>query len=160
MAENDFDQFDRKILQALAEDGRISNSQLAQKIGLSPSPCWQRVRRLENEGVISGYRAILDQEKLGAPEVVMIEVVLDRHDDEILEAFGTTMERIPEVLEVHLTTGEYDYLIKVAVNGTRGYEEFLRRKLYRVPGIRHTRSSFVLRSLKNVQAYLPPGQGN
>ncbi len=87
----------------------------------------------------------------------MIEVVLDRHDDEILEAFGTTMERIPEVLEVHLTTGEYDYLIKVAVNGTRGYEEFLRHKLYRVPGIRHTRSSFVLRSLKNVQAYLPPG---
>ncbi|WP_323780444.1 Lrp/AsnC family transcriptional regulator [Leisingera sp.] len=152
-----FDQFDRKILQALAEDGRISNSQLAQKIGLSPSPCWQRVRRLEKEGVISGYRAILDQAKLGAPEVVMIEVVLDRHDDEILEAFGTTMERIPEVLEVHLTTGEYDYLIKVAVNGTRGYEEFLRHKLYRVPGIRHTRSSFVLRSLKNVQAYLPPG---
>ncbi|MBY6142218.1 Lrp/AsnC family transcriptional regulator [Leisingera daeponensis] len=157
MAEGSFDQFDRKILQALAEDGRISNSQLAQKIGLSPSPCWQRVRRLEKEGVISGYRAILDQEKLGAPEVVMIEVVLDRHDDEILEAFGTTMERIPEVLEVHLTTGEYDYLIKVAVNGTRGYEEFLRRKLYRVPGIRHTRSSFVLRSLKNVQAFLPPG---
>ncbi|MBY6059044.1 Lrp/AsnC family transcriptional regulator [Leisingera daeponensis] len=157
MAEGSFDQFDRKILLALAEDGRISNSQLAQKIGLSPSPCWQRVRRLEKEGVISGYRAILDQEKLGAPEVVMIEVVLDRHDDEILEAFGTTMERIPEVLEVHLTTGEYDYLIKVAVNGTRGYEEFLRRKLYRVPGIRHTRSSFVLRSLKNVQAFLPPG---
>lgn len=156
MSESILDHIDRKILRILAEDGRISNSQLAQQIGLSPSPCWQRVRRLEKEGVITGYRAILDQEKLGAAEIVMIEVVLDRHDDDILEAFGSTMERMPEVLEVQLTTGEYDYLIKVAVNGTRGYEEFLRRKLYRVPGIRHTRSSFVLRSLKNVQACLPP----
>ncbi len=156
MSESILDHIDHKILRVLAEDGRISNSQLAQKIGLSPSPCWQRVRRLEKEGVITGYRAILDQEKLGAAEIVMIEVVLDRHDDDILEAFGSTMERMPEVLEVQLTTGEYDYLIKVAVNGTRGYEEFLRRKLYRVPGIRHTRSSFVLRSLKNVQACLPP----
>lgn len=156
MSECILDHIDLKILRVLAEDGRISNSQLAQQIGLSPSPCWQRVRRLEKEGVITGYRAILDQEKLGAAEIVMIEVVLDRHDDDILEAFGSTMERMPEVLEVQLTTGEYDYLIKVAVNGTRGYEEFLRRKLYRVPGIRHTRSSFVLRSLKNVQACLPP----
>ncbi len=149
------DQIDRKILRALAEDGRITNAQLAQAVGLSPSPCWQRVRRLEKQGVISGYRAILDQEKLGASEIVLIEIVLDRHDDETLEIFGRTMQQMPEVLEVNLTTGEYDYLIKVAVKGTRGYEEFLRKKLYKVPGIRHSRSSFVLRSLKNVQAYLP-----
>lgn len=149
------DQIDRRILRALAEDGRITNAQLAQAVGLSPSPCWQRVRRLEKQGVISGYRAILDQEKLGASEIVLIEIVLDRHDDETLEIFGRTMQHMPEVLEVNLTTGEYDYLIKVAVKGTRGYEEFLRKKLYKVPGIRHSRSSFVLRSLKNVQAYLP-----
>lgn len=149
------DQIDRRILRALAEDGRISNTQLAQKVGLSPSPCWQRVRRLEQQGIIAGYRAILDHEQLGAPEIVMIEVVLDHHDDSTLDVFERTMERMPEVLEVHLTSGEYDYLIKVAVQGTRGYEQFLRKKLYRVPGIRHSRSSFVLRSLKNVQAYLP-----
>ena len=113
------------------------------------------MRKLQDRGVIRGYAALLDQALLGAPEMVMIEVVLDRHDDEILENFGRTMQAMPEVLEVHLTTGEYDYLIKVAVAGTRGYEAFLRQKLYRVRGIRHTRSSFVLRCLKDVQAYLP-----
>ncbi|QCO57852.1 Lrp/AsnC family transcriptional regulator (plasmid) [Pseudorhodobacter turbinis] len=149
------DEMDRRILKVLARDGRISNAQLAQEVGLSPSPCWQRFRRLEQKGVISGYHAIFDQEKLGASEIVLIEIVLDRHDDETLEIFGQKMQQMPEVLEVHLTTGEYDYLIKVAVQGTRGYEEFLRKKLYKVPGIRHSRSSFVLRSLKNIQAYLP-----
>lgn len=149
------DETDRKILRVLTENGRVSNIQLAHRVGLSASPCWQRVRRLEKAGVISGYRAILDQEMLGAPEIVLIEVILERHDDETLETFGRRMELLPEVLEVHLTTGEYDYLIKVAVQGTRGYEEFLRKRLYRVPGIRHSRSSFVLRSLKNRQAFLP-----
>ncbi len=133
----------------------MSNADLAQKVGLSPSPCWQRVRRLQDQGIIRGYAALLDQEQLGAAEIVMIEVILERHDDEVVEDFGRTMQSMPEVLEVHLTTGEYDYLIKVAVAGTRGYEAFLREKLYRVRGIRHTRSSFVLRCLKDVQAYLP-----
>lgn len=149
------DRIDRQILNQLASDGRISNAELAQCVGLSPSPCWQRVRKLETEGVIRGYSAMLDQDQLGAGEVVMIEVILERHDDEVVEEFGRTMQAMPEVLEVHLTTGEYDYLIKVAVEGTRSYEAFLREKLYRVRGIRHTRSSFVLRCLKDVQAYLP-----
>lgn len=155
MTQGKLDQIDRRILRELGHNGRISNAQLAEKVGLSPSPCWQRVRRLEQQGVITSYRAILDQEKLGAAETVMIEVILERHDDETLETFGKQMLRMPEVLEVHLTTGEYDYQIKVAVDGTRGYEKFLRTKLYLVPGIRHTRSSFVLRTLKDVQAYLP-----
>lgn len=133
----------------------MSNAALADKVGLSASPCWQRVRRLEEAGYIRGYSATLDQELLGASETVMIEVILERHDDEVLEEFGRAMKLMPEVLEVHLTTGEYDYLIKVAVQGTKGYEAFLREKLYRVKGIRHTRSSFVLRSLKVVQAYIP-----
>lgn len=156
MSENtQIDEIDRRILRALSADGRISNARLAQKIGLSASPCWQRVKRLEDHGVIAGYRAMLNQESLGVPEIVLIEIILDRHDDRTLEVFGAEMEKLREVLEVHLTTGEYDYLIKVAVNGTRGYEEFLRKKLYRIPGIRHSRSSFVLRSLKNVQAFIP-----
>jgi Transcriptional regulators len=149
------DRIDRRILQELAADGRLSNTDLARKVGLSPSPCWQRVRRLQDQGIIRGYVAILDQEQLGAAEIVMIDVILERHDDEVVEDFGRTMRSMPEVLEVHLTTGEYDYLLKVAVAGTRGYEAFLREKLYRVRGIRHTRSSFVLRCLKDVQAYLP-----
>jgi len=142
------DDIDRRILRALQRDGRLSNNQLAEEIGLSPSPCWQRTRRLEAEGYIKGYTAVLDQEKLGAPETVIIEVTLNRHDDAVLETFGRAMADLPEVLEVYLTTGEYDYFIKVAVDGTKGYEEFLRRKLYRVPGIQHSRSTFTLRCLK------------
>jgi Lrp/AsnC family leucine-responsive transcriptional regulator len=149
------DRIDTRILELLLKDGRMSNSQLAEKVGLSATPCWHRVRRLEAVGVIKGYTAVLDQEKLGAPEIVIVEVTLDRHDDDVLEAFGRQMAMIPEILEVYLTTGEYDYILKVAVDGTRGYEEFLRRKLYKVPGIRHSRSSFALRCLKQAQAHIP-----
>ena len=151
------DSIDQRILSTLLADGRISNAALAERVGLSPSPCWQRVRRLEETGYIQGYAALLNQDLLGAPEIVMIDVILDHHDDDMLEEFGRAMLRMPEVLEVHLTTGEYDYLLKVAVKGTKGYEAFLREKLYRVKGIRPTRSSFVLRSLKDVQAFVPPG---
>ena len=142
------DAIDRRILRELSRNGRLSNSDLAERIGLSSSPCWQRTRRLENEGYIRGYSAILDGERLGLPETVLIEVALERHDETVLETFGRQMAEMPEVTEVWLVTGEYDYVIKVAVNGTRGYEEFLRKRLFRVPGIRHSRSSFALRCLK------------
>jgi Lrp/AsnC family leucine-responsive transcriptional regulator len=147
-SERKIDALDRRILNELSRDGRLSNSQLADIVGLSPSPCWQRTRRLEDEGYITGYRAVLSQEKLGVPETVIIEVTLDRHDDIVVEKFGSAMTKLPEVLEVYLVTGEYDYMIKVAVTGTRGYEEFLRRSLYKIPGIRQSRSSFALRCLK------------
>lgn len=149
------DATDRKILRLLLGNARLSNSQVADMVGLSASPCWQRIRRLESDGFITGYVTILDQSLLGAAETVIIEVTLDRHDDEVLETFGQAMTSIPEVLEVYLTTGEYDYLLKVAVDGTAGYEEFLRKKLYKVPGIRHTRSSFTLRCLKRMHSIVP-----
>ena len=149
------DRIDRRILKALVADGRLTNNELAERVGLSPSPCWQRVRRLERDGFIQGYTAVLDQTLLGVSETVIIEVTLDRHDDEILEVFGQAMADMPEVLEVYLTTGEYDYFVKVAVNGTAGYEEFLRTKLYKVPGIRHSRSSFALRCLKRSHSIVP-----
>ncbi len=142
------DAIDRRILRELSRDGRLSNAQLAERVGLSPSPCWQRTRRLEGEGYIRGYTALLDRDLLGLPETVLIEVTLERHDDAVLENFGRQMAAMPEVIEVWLVTGEYDYMLKVAVNGTRGYEEFLRKRLYRVPGIRQSRSSFALRCIK------------
>lgn len=149
------DRIDRKILDALLGNARLSNSQLAEMVGLSSSPCWQRVRRLEQDGYITGYFAALDQRLLGAKETVIIEVTLDRHDDEVLESFGRAMAEMPEVLEVYLTTGEYDYFVKVAVDGTEGYERFLRERLYKVRGIRHTRSSFALRCLKRAHSIAP-----
>ena len=149
------DQTDRKILAALVDNGRLSNVALAEKVALSPTPCWQRVRRLEEDGYIRGYTTILDQRLLGAGEIVIIEVTLDRHDDAILERFGRAMSDMPEVLEVYLVTGEYDYLIKVAVAGTEGYEEFLRKRLYKLPGVRHSRSTFVLKRLKHTPSVEP-----
>lgn len=142
------DNLDRKILRELRKDGRVSNTQLAERVGLSQSPCWNRVRHLEQIGVIEGYTVVLNQKALGVPDTVMIEVTLDKHDDETFARFGEALAQMPEVIEAWLLTGEYDYLIKVAVAGTEGYEVFLRKKLYKLPGIRHSRSTFVLRALK------------
>jgi len=142
------DEIDRAILRELQTNGRLSNAELAERVGLSSSPCWQRVKRLEENGYIEGYAAVLSQKQLGMPETVILEVSLERHDDEILAKFGRALADFPEVLEAYLTTGEYDYFVKIAIDGTEGYERFLRERLYRVPGIRQTRSSFALRCLK------------
>ena len=149
------DDLDRKILRELQADGRLTNAQLAERVGLSASPCWQRVKRLEVDGYITGYAALLDQKRLGLPDTVLIEVTLERHDDEVLERFGRALTDLPEVLEAYLTTGEYDYFIKVAIAGTEGYERFLREKLYKIPGIRHTRTVFTLRCLKRNFSVVP-----
>jgi Lrp/AsnC family leucine-responsive transcriptional regulator len=150
-----FDDIDRRIMRELRLDGRLSNTKLAEKVGLSTTPCWNRVRALEDAGVIEGYTALLSQQALGFPDTVIIEVTLDRHDDDIFEKFGQALADLPEVMEAYLLTGEYDYLIKVAVAGTAGYEEFLRRKLYKLPGLRHSRSTFVLRCLKRSHSVEP-----
>ena len=144
------DAIDRKILRALQQDARLTTAQLADRIGLSTTPCWNRLKRLETQGYIDGYVALLNQDKLGLPETVIIELTLDRHDEEMLERFGQLLTNLPEVIEAYLTTGDYDYVVKVAVESTAGYERFLREKLYRIPGIRHSRSSFALRCLKKL----------
>jgi Lrp/AsnC family leucine-responsive transcriptional regulator len=142
------DLMDRKILSALRADGRLTMSELAEKVGLSQSPCWTRVKRLEAAGAIEGYVAVLNHKVIGVPNVVFVEVTLDRHDEKALEQFGDALAQIPEIMEAHLVTGDYDYLVKVAVAGTEHYEQFLRESLYRIPGIRHSRSTFALRALK------------
>ena len=148
LTDKGLDLIDRKILSALRDDGRLSMNDLAQKVGLSTSPCWTRVKRLEASGAIEGYVAVLDHKVIGAPNVVFVEVTLDRHDDKVLEKFGSALAGFPEVIEAHLVTGEYDYLVKVAVAGTEHYERFLRESLYRIEGIRHSRSTFALRTMK------------
>ena len=147
------DAIDRRILRALHRNARLTNAELAEQVGLSPSPCWTRVKRLEQAGVIKGYVAILDQAQLGLPDTVIIEVMMERHDEDSLKRFELAVTEMPEVIEAWLVTGEYDYVIKAAVGGTAGYERLLREKLYRLPGVRHTRTSFTLRSLK--QSWTP-----
>ena len=141
---------DRKILHELQQNGRLSNSELAERVGLSPSACWNHTRQLETDGYIQGYVALIDQTKLGLTDTVLIEVTLNAHEDNTLARLGEELAKLPEVLEAYLVTGEYDYLIKVAVEGTAGYERFLREKLYRIARISHSRSMFALRCVKSV----------
>ena len=155
MKDGVLDEIDRKILRTLSRDGRISNQKLAETVNLSPTPCWHRVKALEEAGHIQGYVAVLDQRSLGLPDTVIIEVTVDRHDDEIFQAFSDALAELPEVMEAYLLSGEYDYLIKVAVSGTEGYERFLRQKLYKLPGVKHTRSTFTLRCLKRAASVAP-----
>jgi Lrp/AsnC family leucine-responsive transcriptional regulator len=142
------DLIDRKILSALMKDGRLTNSELAAKVGLSASSCWTRVKRLEAEGAIERYVAIISQAALGLSNFVFVEITLEKHTDKVLDRFGAAIARMPEVVEADLVTGEYDYLIKVAVRDNADYERFLRERLYRIEGVRHTRSTFSLRALK------------
>lgn len=151
----ELDAIDRKILSALHRNARLTNNELAEHVGLSPSPCWARVKRLEANGTIERYSAIIDQASLGLNDVVFIEVTLQQHDERVLQQFGSELASIPEVLEAHLVTGEYDYLVKVAVAGTADYERFLRERLYRIKGIRHSRSTFSLRALKRATSVDP-----
>jgi Lrp/AsnC family leucine-responsive transcriptional regulator len=143
------DATDRRILSELSRNGRISLTELAPLVGLSQSPCWTRVKRLEESGIISGYAALIDHNAIGLGEVVFVEVTLDNHTDDRVAEFGEQIARVPEVLEAHLVAGAYDYLLKVVVGSTAEYERFLRDRLYKIKGIRQSRSTFALRTLKS-----------
>jgi Lrp/AsnC family leucine-responsive transcriptional regulator len=147
------DRLDRDILTVLQTDARISLQELSKQVGLSASPCWTRIRRMEEAGVIEGYTVRIDAQAVGLAETVIVQVTLDSHSDEALFAFGRALADIPEVLEALLVSGDYDYILRIAVSDTRDYERLLRERLYKIPGLRHSKSSFVLRSLK--QSALP-----
>ena len=142
------DAIDRKILAALQKNARASLQDIGQAVGLSTSPCWERIRKMEQAGVIEGYTVRLNAPALGWQDTVLVQVTLDSHSDNTLEKFGETLAAIPEVIEAYLVSGEYDYLLRVAVKDTRDYERLLRERLYKIKGIRHSKSSFVLRTLK------------
>jgi len=142
------DKFDLAILGLLQQDSRSSLQEISDKVGLSVTPCWNRIKRMEAEGVIQGYSVRINQAAVGFTETVLVQVTLDSHSEEILFEFGRTLSDIPEVIEAFLISGDYDYLIRIAVRDTRDYERLLREKLYRIPGLRQTKSSFVLRCLK------------
>lgn len=149
------DKYDVAILGVLREDARASLQDISARVGLSTTPCWNRIKKMETDGVIQGYTVRLDPAAIGFSETVIVQVTLDSHSEETLAAFGRELEAIPEVLEAYLVSGDYDYYVRIAVKDTRDYERLLRERLYRVPGIRHSRSSFVLRVLKNSPIPLP-----
>ncbi len=142
------DKTDRKILQVLQADARASLQDISQAVGLSSTPCWGRIKKMEEAGVIEGYTIRLNAQAIGLGDTVMVQVTLDSHSDNTLEKFGETLASIPEVIEAYLVSGEYDYLLRVAVKDTKDYERLLRERLYKIKGVRHSKSSFVLRTLK------------
>jgi len=142
------DKFDLAILAVLQQDARASLQDISRRVGLSSTPCWNRIKKMEADGVIQGYTVRVDAPSIGLTETVIVQVTLESHTDETLYEFGKTLEQIPEVLEAYLVSGDYDYYIRIAVKDTRDYERLLRERLYRIPGIRHSKSSFVLRTLK------------
>lgn len=146
--EKQFDRLDFAILRVLLADSRKTLQEIGKEVGLSTTSCWNRIKRMESAGAIQGYTVKVDLTKLGFRDTVIVQVNLESHSDETLYEFGRTLETIPEVLEAFLISGDYDYYIRIAVQDTRDYERLLREKLYKIPGIRHSKSSFVLRTLK------------
>lgn len=152
------DKFDLAILAVLQRDARASLQDISAAVGLSTTPCWTRIKKMESDGVIQGYTVRIEPAAVGFGESVIVQVTLESHSDETLVEFGRMLEDIPEVIEAYLVSGDYDYYIRIAVRDTRDYERLLREKLYRIPGIRHSRSSFVLRTLKQSLIPLEAGQ--
>lgn len=143
-----FDKIDMAILRILLQDSRRSLQDIGSEVGLSATSCWSRIKRLEAEGVIRRYTVDVDPASLGYRDSVIVHLTLESHTDETLYEFGRVLATIPEVLEAYLVSGDYDYYIRIAVRDTRDYERLLREKLYKIPGIRHSKSHFVLRVLK------------
>lgn len=143
----ELDATDRRILSVLQRTGRLSNADLSDAVNLSPSACHRRVQRLEKEGYIRDYVALLDARKLGVPTTVFVEITLQGQADEVLDAFEKAVRRIPDVLECHLMAGSADYLLKVVAENTEDFARIHRQYLARLPGVAQMQSSFALRTV-------------
>lgn len=141
------DEMDRRLLRVLQKTGRISNADLADKVNLSASACHRRVQRLEAEGYVRDYVALLNPRKLGLPTTVFVEITLQGQADEVLDAFETAVARVPDVLECHLMAGTADYILKVVAEDTEDFARIHRQYLARLPGVAQMQSSFALRTV-------------
>jgi Lrp/AsnC family leucine-responsive transcriptional regulator len=148
------DAIDRRILAALQRDARISNVELADAVGLSPSPCLRRVRMLEEAGVIEGYHAGIDRSAIGLGLTVFIAIKVERHHDEEATAFREAVVRLPQVVSCHLVSGESDFLLQVVLPDLAAYERLLLDVLLKLPAVKDIRSNFAIQTVKG-RAPLP-----
>ena len=146
---DDLDRTDRRILQHLQEDGRMSNLKLAEAVALSPTAVLARVQRLTREGYILGYEAKLDPKLLGAGMLVFVEVLLDRTTPNVFDQFKAAVQVHPEILECHMVAGGFDYLVKTRVADMEAYRRFAGSVLWQLPGVRETRTYAVMEEVKN-----------
>ncbi|WP_159999537.1 Lrp/AsnC ligand binding domain-containing protein [Roseomonas sp. 18066] len=145
----DIDRIDRSILDILQRDGRITNQELAERIGLSPTATSERMRRLLREGFVTGFGARLDPQRLGFGLLVFVEVLLDKTTPDIFQRFADAVIRAPEVLECHMVAGGFDYLVKTRLRDMAAYRAFLGDVLLALPGVKETRTYAVMEEVKN-----------
>jgi Lrp/AsnC family transcriptional regulator, leucine-responsive regulatory protein len=145
---DDIDAIDRRIIATLQADGRLSNVELADRVGLSPSPCLRRVKRLESQGYIEGYRASLQRGRVGLGFTVFVGLKIDGHADERAEALEKAIIAMPEIIACHMVSGEADYLLEVVVPDLEHYRRFLNGKLLALPLVKEVRSNIAIESLK------------
>ena len=160
MPNKSLDAIDRQILENLQTDARMRNVELAEKVGLSPSPCLRRVGKLEETGVIRGYATLVDAEAVGLPVSVFVSVTLEKQIEKTLEKFEKEIRARPEVMECYLMTGDADYLLRVVTADLGAYERFLIEHLTRIPGVASIKSSFALKQVayRTALPISPPGK--
>jgi Lrp/AsnC family transcriptional regulator, leucine-responsive regulatory protein len=142
------DRVDRRLLEVLQSEGRLSNVQLAERVHLSPSPCLRRVKALEHDGVIAGYRAVLDREAVGLGLTIFVEIKVEGHSDARATAIEDAVAGMPEVVSCHIVSGAADFLLEVVVPDLRAYERLLLGSLLKLPGVSDVRSNFAIRTVK------------
>lgn len=142
-----YDDTDARLLRLVQRDATQSAAELSEKVNLSPSACHRRLQRLQKQGVITGHVALLDPREVGRPTTVFVEISLSTQADEVLDAFEAAVARIPDVLECHLMTGAYDYLLKVVARDSEDFATIHRRHLARLPGVAKLQSSFALKTV-------------
>lgn len=148
------DKYDREILKVLQSEGRISNKDLAKQVALSQAPCWRRVNALQKSGLIKGYTAIVDQEKVGLNITAFAQITLDNHHPETVQYFDQGIQQWPEILECHATSGEYDYLLKIVTRDMNSYNHLIYDKILTLPSIRSVNTSFSMQQKKRT-SHLP-----
>jgi DNA-binding Lrp family transcriptional regulator len=153
MTSHDLDKTDRIILAELQKNAQRPSADLAQKAGLSPSSCHRRVKLLEEAGVITGYTATVNREALGLANEFFVEVSLSAQTEEAFEKFEKAVQRVPEILECHLMSGQFDYLLRVVATDATDYERIHRSRISRLPGVQRIQSALALRTVKGWAGY-------
>lgn len=153
----ELDGIDNRIVAALQADGRLAMVDLAERVGLSPTPCQRRVKRLEDEGVIARYAALVSPEAVGLGLQAMVQVTLEDHSEKTVEAFEAAIRARPEVVACYAMTGDMDFLLHVLAPDLARFSDFAMRALLRMPGVRGTRSSFIMQAVKSDLAWAPLG---
>jgi len=156
------DKIDRKILELLQTNGRITNAAIAQNVGLSPAPTLERIKKLERRGVIKGYHARLAPEKIGNQIQTFTEITLSKHDHDVIQQFTSAVKDIPEIVGCYHTTGRADFLLRVAARDMKAYEDFLLNKLTRLPKLQHVETMIILSNYKEHHTFpiLAPSEEN